>query len=262
MRPWADVQNDFASALLAPGQAPPKEMVCATPRAELSERFNIYRNNVVCTGIDALAETFPAVHRLLGEAFFRATARTFLTRTPPSGPIMMEIGEGFGAFLEGFQPAETVPYIGDVARLEAARVRSYHAADRESLSLDKLADLPGERAGEAILDPHSAVVLVRSQYPVGSLWAATTGALDDSFVDMDRAEDVLILRPALQVETVILPSKACGTFASALFTGDSIAGAANEAAKVDPDFDLAQNLAGMVNSGAFSDLSLPETPHS
>lgn len=82
-------------------------------------RLAVYRNNVVGSLIDALADAFPVAQQLVGVAFFRAMAGVFARQAPPRSRILAHYGEGFAEFIEGFEPARSVPYLADVARLEA-----------------------------------------------------------------------------------------------------------------------------------------------
>ena len=258
---WAETQAGFASSLMVPSKPPPADVARSIPDAVQSKRFDVYRNNVVSTAIDALAETFPACQQLVGEEFFRAVARAFLEVAPPSSPILAEIGTGFACFLEDFPPVMgQVPYLPDVARIEQARVKAYHAADADPLALEALVEIPGEAVGDVVLKRHPAAMLIRSHHPAGSLWAASTGMIAADQVDMSRGEDVLIVRPALDVDTLILPAGG-GCFVSRLFAGQSIAQAAEAAAaglqsEGDQAFDLSQHLTGAFGAGAFASLSM------
>ena len=40
----------------------------------------------------------------------------------------VDVGEAFAAFIQTFEPASSVPYLADVARLEHLRTLAYHAA--------------------------------------------------------------------------------------------------------------------------------------
>ena len=82
--------------------------------------------------------------------FFRALAGVFVELSPPRSPVLMFYGDEFATFIDTFPPASSVPYLGDVARLEAGRTHAYHAADAEPLSVDELAafaPVPGSGCG-------------------------------------------------------------------------------------------------------------------
>jgi hypothetical protein len=63
-----------------------------------ARRFAVYRNNVVVSLIDALADTFPVTQELVGEDFFRAMAGVFVRHAPPTSALLAEYGEGFSGF--------------------------------------------------------------------------------------------------------------------------------------------------------------------
>ena len=75
-------QTAFAAALLDPG-LPPVEGLRAWNNSDPARRFAVYRNNVLVSLVDALADTFPVVQELVGAAFFRAMARVFALANPP-----------------------------------------------------------------------------------------------------------------------------------------------------------------------------------
>ena len=69
-----------------------------------SKRFRVHRNNVFASLIGALRARYPVIERLVGEDFFEAAASHFIEAHPPRLPVLIEYGEGFGDFLERFEP--------------------------------------------------------------------------------------------------------------------------------------------------------------
>ena len=63
-------QHAFAEALLAADAACPPGLTTWNGSAP-EKRFAIYRNNVVVSLIDALADSFPVTQELVGEALLR-----------------------------------------------------------------------------------------------------------------------------------------------------------------------------------------------
>jgi hypothetical protein len=141
-------QSDFACALRNPDLAVPTGVIAHNSDAP-RERFAVYRNNVMVGLVSALEARFPATRKIVGEDFFKGAAKLFAAAHPPRSPLMMFYGDEFPAFLAAFEPARDVPYLADVARVEAARTRAYHAADAKPLtpaalsgsSPDALADM-------------------------------------------------------------------------------------------------------------------------
>ncbi|KAG0919362.1 hypothetical protein G6F31_021147 [Rhizopus arrhizus] len=55
-------------------------------------------------------------------------ARVFAAATPPSSPVLLHYGAEFPDFIASFPPAEPLPYLADVARIERAATEAFHAA--------------------------------------------------------------------------------------------------------------------------------------
>lgn len=231
----------FAAALLDPSR-PPAASVTAD-----AGRFDVYRNNVVVSLVDALAATYPAVLALVGEAFFRAAARQFVRAHPPRSPVLIDYGRAFPAWIAAFRPATSVPYLGDVARLEWAWSRAYNAADALCRGADALAALPPDRLAEARLSLHPAVRVVASQFPVVSLWAESTGREARSRLDLGCAETALVSRPRTIVEVRRIDA-ATTAFLDAVGRGLLLGEAAGQAAG-SAGFDLEEQIGGLFGHG-------------
>jgi len=128
LAPARPTQHAFASALLDPARPVPSGLATWNGSDPVA-RFAVYRNNVVVSLVAALADTFPVVRELVGEEFFTAMARLYVAEQPPLSPVLAHYGDGFADWVVQFEPAAAVPCLADMARLERARVRAYHAAD-------------------------------------------------------------------------------------------------------------------------------------
>ncbi|MDE1948309.1 MAG: putative DNA-binding domain-containing protein [Burkholderiales bacterium] len=246
-------QQDFSSALLDPCLPCPAGLR-AWNGSDPAARFAVHRNNVVGSLIDALADNFPVVQQLVGEEFFRAMAGLYVRRAPPESPVLAFYGAGFPSFIAEFDPARGLPYLADMARLEAARVQAYHAADAEQASADSvaLALASGERIGELRLECHPSLRTLSSAWSVVSLWAAHQGAEFEA-LEVDRPECALVVR--LDLEVLVLPAPAAtDVFVAALGQARSLGDAAGAAGA---DFDLAGALSLLLRHGAISSILLP-----
>ena len=143
-----DLQRSFTQALLDPSTHVPGAIRGAMHH-ESEHRFAVHRNNVTVSLVAALAARFPVVERLVGEEFFRAMARAYVKREPPRSPVLLHYGATFPGFIEEFEPARTLAYLGDVARLELARGRAYHAADATPVGTEAFAACRASSLGAA-----------------------------------------------------------------------------------------------------------------
>lgn len=242
-----DFQAAFATALLDPDRPPPTGVVShrsTSPRG----RFGIYRNNVMVALVGALEARFPATRRIVGEEFFGAMARCFAVRHPPRTPLMMFYGDGFPDFIAGFEPAAGVPYLADIARLEAARTRAYHAGDAEPLAQDALVEAIRCATETLRFTLHPSFEIVTSTFPIVTIWAMNAGEAEVAPVTDWSAEDALVLRPALDVEVLRLP-RGGDQFLDSLRRGSALGAAAQAACTCTPGFELAENLALLLGAG-------------
>lgn len=164
----------FAALLMQPGQPMPDGWCLASPGADLAFRFEVYRRNVQDSLIEALADGFPVVRQLVGDDCFATLARDHAHRHPPRSPVLADWGDAFAEALTPWARQAQVPYVPDVARLERARVRAFHAADAPTLEPAELARCLArpDRLGRLRLRVHPSVSVIESPYAVASLWLA------------------------------------------------------------------------------------------
>jgi hypothetical protein len=183
-------QSDFRAALLDPA-SPAPEGVQNPDGIPATKRFDVYRNNVAVSLTDALEAAFPVVNKLVGNDFFRAMAGVYLRAHPPTSPVMMFYGEDMPEFLAGFGPAQSVPYLPDMARLELALRHSYHAADASPIAPDALAQIAPDTLPNVTFTFATSLHLIPSNFPLQSIWWANTYGGDIAKV----AQPTLITRP-------------------------------------------------------------------
>jgi|FEC22Drversion2_1045045.scaffolds.fasta_scaffold00219_4 hypothetical protein len=252
----ADIERDFAAAIRDQDLPPPPGTRGRCGEMP-SRRFAIYRNNVHVSLIEALAATFPVVARLVGEDFFRAMARAYVGEQLPRTPVLIDYGDGFTDFVERFAPARQLPYLADVARLEWARSRAYHAAEATALTTTDLAAIRPELVPTARLGLHPSLRIVSSDWPVLDIWETNSHDAVVRPVDLSTGGvDVAVLRPDVQVE---LHRLAAGwrTMLVRLLEGARLADAWESAAAAD-DIDLVAFLGWLIAAGAITEVAMAD----
>ncbi len=243
----------FAPALLDPDREVPG--IVAGPRGKAAVQcYNVYRNNVTVSLINALAAIYPAVQRLTGPDFFRAMARFHIRETPPTSPLLFEYGRDFPDFIARYEHARVLPWLADIARIERAWLDSYHAADAQPLSPSALATVPPEHLSSVIFTVHPATRLVRSPFAAVTIFAANREGASADRIDGSTPEDALVTRPDFDVLVRTLPPGGA-VFLDGLMSGCMLAEAAAAALEEAPSFDLATNIAGLFEAGAFISLT-------
>ncbi|MBH3465336.1 putative DNA-binding domain-containing protein [Pseudomonas carnis] len=250
------IQQTFAEALLAP-QATCPEGVFSSNGAEPASRFAVYRNNVHSALINALAAAYPVARQLVGDEFFRAMAGLYAQAHPPTSPLISEYGGTFADFIQGFEPAWSVPYLADVARLERLRVRAYHAAD--CLVLDQhcvLRQLQGcAQLGQLRVGLHPSLATLESSYSVVSIWAAHQADGAITSFNPWHAQGGLVLRQGLVVKVFAI-DRGSVTFINRLNQGAGLEMAIADALKASDEFDLHLCLTLLISHDAITHLHL------
>lgn len=239
------MQPDFAAALLDADRHPPAGLLAA----DTTERFSVYRNNVMHGLSRALAAGFPAIEAIVGEDFFSAMAAIYVRLSPPASPVLLDYGATLPDFLVQFEPADELPYLPDVARLELAYTRAFHAADAAPLPANRLNDIAADRIGSVRIALHPSLQILCSAFPVADIWAMNTGRAPLGEITDWVGQDILLLRPQYDV-TVITLAPGEAEFLQHLQAGAALARAATAALDEAANFDLAAALAALFTRGA------------
>ncbi|SON57607.1 hypothetical protein HDIA_4066 [Hartmannibacter diazotrophicus] len=252
----AAIEAAFAAALTDPG-APVPDGLCAHHGGRIERRFAVYRNNVVASLCEALGDLFPATQRIVGQEFFRMTARAYLAAEAPSDPRLNVWGGSFPLFLETFAPVAGLPYLADVARHDRAYVECYHAADALPLAPQALSAVAPDDLGRVRLTLHPAARIVRSRHAAHTIWQFSRRTdPEGDLVVPEGGEDTLFVRPDMTVTSATLPPGGAA-FLLAIDAGETLEAAADTGLADSAGFDLGTVLAVALSTGAFaSDVAL------
>lgn len=195
------MQSEFSKALLNSSTAVPAGL--AEPQSFDSEqRFNVYRNNVLSSLIEALRQSFPVVCALVGEEAFAKLAAQYVTHYPPKSAYLFEYGDQFGLFLESKEELRSYPYMAEVAQLEYQILCSTHAGDAPPTPglLEALCANPPLLAQTRFIFAPSFKLLAFT-HASASIWAAHQQSLVglDS-VNVEQPEWLMLSRPNYSVE--------------------------------------------------------------
>jgi hypothetical protein len=245
----SDFQDGLAGALMpqSPAGAQPAEWLAAL---QAQPGFAVYRNTVHKGCIDALLANYPTVCGMVGEDWLRAAAAVFVLEQPPRDARLMGYGKGFAAFLQGFAPAEDLPYLSGVAHLDRCWTESHLAADAPVLDAAWLAAQPPEALGGVHLSPHPAARWAWSDnHPACTLWQRQRNGEAMEAELSWQGDGALLTRPTGPVQWMPLP-RAGVTLLNACAAGQPLECAAEEALAADPGADLGTLLVQLLQAGA------------
>jgi hypothetical protein len=199
-----ELQGRLTAAIFE-GHAPPEEICGGNFSA--AERLQIYRRNTSATLTEALIACYPIVYSVVGDEFFNYSAEQYIQAFPPGSGNLRDFGAALAPFLASFTPAQSLPYLPDVARLEWARQLSYHAADPPALEVAALTAIAPTCLADYCFEPHPATQLVASDYPIFDIWQLHQSGESRTNVDLRVGrQQVRVFRHHLTVEVELLAS--------------------------------------------------------
>ena len=250
-----EIQNAFIADLIGNTAAVAPIL---SPSVFPAERLlQIYRNNLFISLSDALLAVYPVVRRLVGDDFFAFSSREYIRAHPSRSGNLHGFGSAFADFLARFPPAMGLVYLADVACLEWACHRAFHAATHAPFDPRRLAGVSAETYGELRFTLHPSARLLSSSYPVSRIWEANQPEAEaDATLDLSMGgETVLVCRPDSQVLVRRL-APAEGAWLAHLARGEKLETAAEAAWALDPEFALDQALLMHVAQGTLVDLAV------
>jgi len=221
--------------------------------AQLSEQpgFSVYRNTVMKGCIDALSANFPTIERLVGSEWFRAAAAIHVTASPPGDARLLNYGEAFPAFLDAFEHAQQMPYLGNVARLDRCWSQVHVALDEPSIDLAALGTVAPDDMGRLLLKPRAAATWRWfADQPAYTLWRINREQLEMP-ENLDWiGEGALLIRSAGRVTWQAVSATDC-LFLDACVAGLPLEQAAERALELNPALDISDLLTRLVTADVF-----------
>ncbi|MBI3574720.1 MAG: putative DNA-binding domain-containing protein [Gammaproteobacteria bacterium] len=251
-----ELQRAFAAAVYTDDEAIARHV--HDGRFPAARLLQVYRNNVFTSLTSALQAVYPVVERLVGTGFFAYAADGYIRHHPPASGNLHDFGDSFAGFLAGFEPARALAYLPDVARLEWAWHRAFHAADGGPLALAALAAVLPGHYGELRFRLHPSAQLLASDYPILRIWQVNQpDHASDAIVDLaEGGVRLLVVRRGLDVAVESLGA-GDDALLRAFAAGQNLEQAGAAALAVAPDYDLPAALQNHVARATLVDFSIP-----
>ena len=226
-----DADSDAAALIVGAGLAP-------------TRRLSVYRTTIFAALGNALRLSFPAVHRLVGAELFEGAAHVFASEQPPRCADLNAYGAAFPDFLQRFEPAATLAYLADMARLEWAVNRALHAPDAQAIDVSQLAAVAPSDQDRVCFVAQPSISLLRSSFPVDAIWRAVLQQDDAAIaaIDLDSMPACLMVHRLADEVDVERLEQGAWRFASALFSGTPLGAALDAAQGIDGPALLADHL--------------------
>jgi len=219
------------------------------------QRLAIYRNNTQLGLTEALRDGYPVVNKLVGTEFFNQLARSFIRRHPPKTGCLLSFGGQYADFIAAFEPAASLPYLTDMARLEWYWHEAFHEADVSPLAISTLANVDPADYGKLCFTLHPSARLLTSDYPILKIWQSNQDDYDgDGRINLDDGGcHLLIYRPEWDVVIISLPETEY-QFLNLLAMELTLIQAVEQVIVKAPSFAVQAVLQRWLNSGLLTDI--------
>lgn len=175
MTSLAELQQQIRAAVFEAGKddaalATASELIEADERMPASEQLLLYRHAILATLVRALEAIYPVCRQLVGDEFYSAMCRVYARGYPSESPDLGDYGAHFADFIGTFEPAASLNYLPEVARLEWAWHRAFHAADEAGLDIAALERVTVEDNGRILFRLPMSASLLTADFPVQTIW--------------------------------------------------------------------------------------------
>lgn len=154
----------------------------------------IYRGSVRGGLLQAMAEIFPVMKKLLGERSFEGVCRKYIQSYPSRSANVGDYGDRFASFIKTFEPLHDYPYLADVAELEWLYHGVFHDRDDSLLDIQRLSQIPQEQQIELCFRRPFASRLMKTKFPVDLIWESNqSNPAADKTIALEESDHFLLV---------------------------------------------------------------------
>ena len=166
-----ELQRDMQRHLLGEDSRVTAAIVDAPP-LPAADRLAIYRNAYQVRLIDALHETYPVLHGLLGDEAWVELGRSYVAAHPSVFRSIRWYGRELPDLLEQSAPYSDEPILSEMALLEWTLAEVFDAADAESLQRSALSAVEPSAWGGLRFEFHPSLRRLAFSWNTAAVWKA------------------------------------------------------------------------------------------
>jgi len=165
------LQQDLQSYLLGAPSAIEAAIVDAPP-LPVPARLGIYHNAYRVRLIDALHDTYPVMHALLGDEVYAAMGEEFVAAHPSVHRSIRWYGRELPAFLGAHEPYAGQPILAEVALLEWTLAEVFDSADSTSVPRAALSAIDASEWSALRFKFHPSLRRLSLEWNTAAVWQA------------------------------------------------------------------------------------------
>jgi hypothetical protein len=166
-----ELQQDMQRHLLGEDSAAAAAIVDAPPLAA-ADRLAIYRNAYQVRLIDALHDTYPVLHGLLGDEAWLELGEAYVAAYPSVFRSIRWYGRELADFMARRPPYNDEPILSEVALLEWTLAEVFDAKDAEALQRAALSAVAPYAWGALTFEFHPSLRRLEFRWNTSAVWKA------------------------------------------------------------------------------------------
>ena len=171
--PLRRLQQDLQRHLLG-AQSAIAEGIVDAPPLPIADRLGIYRNAYQIRLIEALGETYPILHKILGDEVFSALGEAFVAAQPSVHRSIRWYGRELGDFLGSTPPYADQPILAELAVFEWTLAEVFDAPDAQSLPRAALSAIDPAEWGHLTFRLHPSLRRLSMKWNAPAVWRSAS----------------------------------------------------------------------------------------
>jgi len=192
-----DLQHDMQRHLLGEASGVIAAIVDAPP-LPAADRLAIYRNAYQFRLIDALDDTYPILHGLLGDEMFAMLGEAFVAAHPSVHRSIRWYGRELKDFLAHLPPYDEQPILAEVALLEWTLAEVFDAHDAQPKSRDALSAVDPSAWAALAFEFHPSLRRLELNWNTAAVWKAMSADATPPAPELGGPVPWLLWRKSLQ----------------------------------------------------------------
>ncbi|MEP6546896.1 MAG: DNA-binding domain-containing protein [Gammaproteobacteria bacterium] len=148
------------------------DSIVDAPPLPVLERLDIYRNAYQVRLIEALDDTYPVLHGLLGDEMFVELGEEFVAAHPSVHRSIRWYGGELAEFLSTHPPYAEQPILAEIALLEWTLAEVFDSADAQPVQRAALSSLDASAWGELSFEFHPSLRRLSLHWNTVAVWQA------------------------------------------------------------------------------------------
>jgi hypothetical protein len=149
-------------------------LIVDAPPLPVEERLGIYRHAYGARLREALDDTYPTLHQVLGDELFEALGEAFVAAQPSVHRSIRWYGRELSDFVASHQPYAAQPVLAELTRLEWTLTEAFDAADAEPLARDALLTVAPDAWETLRLQFHPSLRRLSFEWNPVAVWQAVS----------------------------------------------------------------------------------------